>query len=201
MGSPSIFYSKRKLFPNILQHFLSQEAVRIAAADDYLVIAWLSANGWQVRRYLPTSSRGTERVFQSGHVGACGPGFYKPTQDDISPCLPCPAGTFQPAFGEWTCLPCSDSQYCPPGASVFRNSSALFQLPETVIPFPLTESQLSLQQRVLGSLFSPSIAVPGAGQPFWTVLGTAIALFVVIIALFILKIRGKLVRYALEFVL
>ncbi|XP_010224124.1 PREDICTED: signal peptide, CUB and EGF-like domain-containing protein 2, partial [Tinamus guttatus] len=73
----------------------------------------------------PQESCGVGQLHVGNRCDQCSPGEYSP--DGFKPCLPCPAGTFQPEAGRVSCFPCGG------GLTTRHNGASMFQDCETKV--------------------------------------------------------------------
>jgi hypothetical protein len=128
-------------------------------------------------------------------------GTFKADDGELSPCLPCPAGTYASEPGATSCNPCSQDQYCPMGTAFPRPQSTSVISTQTQYPFPIRSTTSTVQQRMISAVFSPlpqsqAQVSRSSKQQFFTLLGTAILGLVLVATIALLNYKGFGLRYA-----
>jgi hypothetical protein len=123
----------------------------------------------------------------------CSVGFYKAYYDDISPCMPCPMGTYQNTPASSYCKPCSVGEYCPVGSVSPQPLRLVAQDYRTNFTF-MSSRGSSVQQTMLLSLINPF--GDGASNPyFFTLISIVFLLLGGSIILALLRAKPKAHRY------
>jgi hypothetical protein len=187
----------RLIIPNARQSVDTTVDSFVAQSDAIVFFAKNTLQG-----ILHTTRPGFESNSSGLFEVGCQPGFFKPI-DDMSPCLPCPAGTHQPDNSGISCLKCSDSQYCPAGTSVPRLKAAVGQYGSSNFRFPIAASQASVQQRMISAVFNPlslsnSASTDSRAQFFTLLATTTIGLFIIFL-FYLLRRTGRAKRFACPF--
>jgi hypothetical protein len=165
----------------------------VAAGQDF-VIASSGIFTLPFHYVIRTTSAGEQCSGSFGCLATtkCPVGFHKRYDDEMSPCMPCPAGTFQNSTGQPTCNVCSLSQQCPAGSSSplvpeVHTTNSLFR-------FPVRESTPSLQQTMFLALISATSPTP----EFFRALVIAVVILLILFAVLVgLQHFGKAARFVL----
>jgi hypothetical protein len=107
---------------------------------------------------------------------ACAAGTVHPFDHDLSPCLPCPSGSFRGVNDSaLRCIPCPLGYFCATGSSI-PLPSATSEIEDVDLSLPLVRAQVdSLQSRLMKSVLLPTRH--GADRPYFFVL-LSLAVFV-----------------------